>query len=62
MDIKCAISGVGSIFNPLEPADVQTLRVQVSAASERCATSHLAIRLGNTSVVTVHFASSEEGD
>lgn len=62
MDIKCAISGVGSIFNPSEPADVQTPREQLSAASERRVISLLATGLGNASVVRVRLSPSEEGD
>lgn len=62
MDIKCAIGGVGSIFNPLESADVQTPCMQVSTASERRVISHLVIRPGNASVVRVHLAFDKEGD
>lgn len=43
MDVKGGIGGVGSIFTPLESADVQTPSVQVSAANERHAVSHFVI-------------------
>lgn len=62
MDIKFAIGGVGSIFNPLESADVQTPRMQDSIASERRGISHLVIGPGKASVVRVHLAFVKEGD
>lgn len=62
MDIKCAISGVGSIFNPLESADVQSPREQLWAASEGRVLSLLATGMGNAAVARTRLSPGEEGD
>lgn len=62
MDRKCTTSGVGSIFNPLESADVQTPREQPSASRVRRVISLLATGLRNAAAVRARLSRSEEGD